>query len=235
MEEMALKNRISELERENRILKQRLLRSEENRRLLEETLETNSNALKVRNNELEESRELIKQSEARYRKMALHDTLTELPNRTFFYIQLEKTLSQSESKNTSVALLFLDLDLFKHVNDDLGHEAGDRVLLETARRLLGCVRKNDIVVRLGGDEFAILLPELNDIGIAERIAKRIIETISQPLMVFGNICTIGVSIGISLFPEDTREYDKLLQFADIAMYSVKRKNNNSYRFYHELH
>jgi diguanylate cyclase (GGDEF)-like protein len=234
MDEAPLLKRISELERDNRILKQKVVRSELNRRELEEMLETHSNALKVRNSELEESRELLRQSEARYRELALHDTLTGLPNRTFFNANLEHILTKAKNNRKYVALLFMDLDLFKSVNDIFGHKAGDVVLIQAAKRLSACIRMNDIVARLGGDEFAILLTEIESYSDAEFVATRVISTIAQPFHYEGESCSLGVSIGISLYPVDTEDNDKLLQFADKAMYHVKKDGKNNYQFYKSM-
>ncbi|HEX9062401.1 MAG TPA: GGDEF domain-containing protein, partial [Clostridia bacterium] len=157
MDELGYEKRIAELERENRILKQKLLRSEANRAILEEMLETHYNTLKVRNAELEASREVIRESEARYKELAHRDVLTGLSNRAFFLEYLAQGISRARSSQNCVALLYMDLDRFKPINDNLGHEAGDMILSKVASRLLECVRNKDIVARIGGDEFAILL------------------------------------------------------------------------------
>ncbi len=235
MDEPTLLQRIEELERDKRILKQKLVCSERNRVQLEETLDTHSNALKTRNQELEESKEKLRASEARYREMAMHDKLTGLPNRSYFNMKLEKTLSRAERTKTSAALLFMDLNLFKTVNDCCGHKAGDSVLVQTARRILLCTRHGDIAARLGGDEFAILLPDIMTPFDAENVAIRVIEAISQPFHFDNNSGNIGVSIGISIYPDDALDSDKLLQLADFAMYNVKKTGENNYRFYHNLH
>jgi diguanylate cyclase (GGDEF)-like protein len=231
MNEAELKLKIEALEKDNRILRQKLETGERNMAELEETLETHSNALKARNQELEESKEKLKASEARYRKLALYDALTALPNRSYFHLLLDKTLSAAKDSGRNLALLFLDLDRFKEINDRLGHRAGDAVLVETARRLLKSIRDNDIVARLGGDEFAAILPDIAAPADAESIARRIVETLSAPLMIEGNVCQIGVSVGISQFPVDTDDSEKLLQFADSAMYSVKKASGFNYRFF----
>lgn len=192
--------RIAALERENRILRQKLYRNEINRAMLEEMLETHSRALKVRNEELEVSRELIEKSEAMYRDLAHRDALTRLPNRVFFLECLVQGLARAKCSNTCIALLFLDLDQFKPVNDNLGHDAGDIVLSQTAERLLSCVRNKGTVARIGGDEFAILLEDLHDHTTAKRIGDKIISTLSKPFLVAGEACQIGTSIGISLYP-----------------------------------
>jgi diguanylate cyclase (GGDEF)-like protein len=231
MDEASLVIRLNELERENRILKQKLQRSIQNRRQLEETLETHSNALKMRNAELEESRGMLETSEARYRELALHDTLTGLPNRAYFNALLDTLTNKDKDNKKYTALLFMDLDFFKIINDDMGHKAGDAALIIVAKRLLSCIRMNDIAARLGGDEFAIILPDIDNFSIVECIARRIINEISSPLCVDGEMRYLGVSIGISLYPLDTEDNDKLLQYADKAMYRVKKDGKNSYKYY----
>lgn len=225
---------ITELERENRILKKKLERSEENRASIEELLETHTNALKVRNAELEESRELIKKSEERYRELAHYDNLTGLPNRAFFHEKLVESLNDAKLSKTCVALLFIDLDFFKPINDSLGHKAGDLVLCETAHRLLSCVRTNDTVSRLGGDEFAVILTDAKCSTI-ENITQRITEVISKPFCIEGEHCRLGISIGISLYPDDDTDHEKLLQKADFAMYTAKKRRNNRYIFYRDIY
>lgn len=226
--------RIAELERENSILKQKLNRSIENRALLEEILETHSNAVKVRNTELVESRELLKKSEARYRFLANHDSLTELPNRNFFSDELNQSISRAKEANTGVALLFIDLDCFKYINDTYGHEVGDILLNQTANRLLSCIQMNGMLARLGGDEFAILLEKFQNVCIVEELGKRIVETMSEPFIILDHACSIGASIGISLFPSDDTDADRLLQKADSAMYMVKKSGANNFRFYQDM-
>lgn len=225
---------ITELERENRILKQKLARNVANRVMLEEILETHSNTLKARNAELEESRELIRKSESRYRDLAHRDALTRLPNRAFFLECLVQGLAHAKYSQTCVALFFIDLDQFKPINDNFGHDAGDKVLSQTAERLLACVRSKDTVARIGGDEFAILLEDFHDRVIANRIGDKIKNMISKPFFISGKSCKIGASIGISLYPHDDDNPEKLLQKADMAMYSVKKSSCNNYRFYRDI-
>lgn len=234
MAELSMLSRINELEREVRILKKRLIGSERNRLQMEEMLESHSNALRTRNIELEESRERIRLSEARFRELAMRDTLTQLPNRAYLNNNLDKMLSHAAHTQTNFALLFMDLDHFKHVNDDMGHKIGDAVLVHTAKRLVSCTRAGDVVVRLGGDEFAILLPGLCRSSEAECVALRAINEVSRPVDIDGRICTIGVSIGICIYPTDTRDGEKLMQYADTAMYSVKKTGKNGFRFYSEI-
>lgn len=231
MDTSEYERRIAELERENRILKQKLARAEDNRSILEEALETHSNALKVRNSELERSRELIRESEARYRNLAHHDILTGLKNRIYLYEQMEQMLAEDRRKNAGGALIYADLDDFKPINDKFGHEAGDTVLKETAKRLLSCVSKDDIVARIGGDEFAILIPGISDYSELTLIAERIISVMKRSIVLKGRYYKIGISIGISVYPADGDDPEKLLQKADLAMYSVKKSKSGGYCFY----
>lgn len=226
--------RIAELERENCVLKQKLNRSMENRALLEEILETHSNALKARNVELEESRELLKKSEAKYRFLANHDSLTELPNRYLFNEKLNQAIYRAKEANAGIALLFIDLDNFKNINDTYGHKVGDILLSETANRLIACVKMFGMLARLGGDEFAILLEEYENFCIVKELCKKIVETLSQPFIILDHKCSIGVSIGVSFYPLDDTEPDKLLQKADAAMYIVKKSGANNYLFYRDM-
>jgi two-component system chemotaxis family response regulator WspR len=169
---------------------------------------------------------------ARLQRMAHQDELTQLPNRPLFIDRLAMTLAQAKRDNLSVALLFLDLDDFKPVNDLYGHQAGDDVLKIVAQRLLGCVRETDTVARLGGDEFAIILSGLDDLLYAATIAEKIIESISAPIKLTGDRQSIlGVSVGISIFPEDGTDIDRLLAYADHAMYESKRGGKNRYCFF----
>lgn len=234
MDEPDYQGRIAALEKENRILKQKLARSESNRAMLEEALETHSIALKVHNAELEESRELLRRSEAKYRNLALHDTLTGLPNRIMFRERLARALTYAQKFHTFAALLYIDLDRFKPVNDNWGHEAGDMVLKVIAERLRICVRIDDTVARIGGDEFAVLMENLEDFQDAGPLAERILKAIPKPISLGDRSCNIGASIGISCYPMDGNTVDILMQNADAAMYSIKKSGRKGYCFFGEL-
>ncbi|MDX9800649.1 MAG: diguanylate cyclase [Spirochaetia bacterium] len=164
---------------------------------------------------------------------ALYDQLTGLANRRLFKIVSEQLLHLSYRKNKILALLFLDLDDFKNVNDNHGHKAGDRVLIETSNRIKDSLRKSDIVCRHGGDEFIVILHDVDSSDNIEKIAEKIINNISQPISIQNNIINIGVSIGISLYPEDGTTISDLLKKADSAMYTAKQSGKMSFRFYRE--
>jgi diguanylate cyclase (GGDEF)-like protein/PAS domain S-box-containing protein/hemerythrin-like metal-binding protein len=175
-----------------------------------------------------------KQAESKISFLAYHDQLTELPNRELFYDRLSQAISQARRKHERLALLFLDLDGFKAVNDNYGHEAGDIVLKAVAMRLQACVRGVDTVARLGGDEFTIILSEMEKPTDVSSVAEKIIQKLTEPVFLYGtHKCDVGVSIGISIYPEDGYELDKLLSAADSAMYESKAIGNSSYTFFKE--
>jgi diguanylate cyclase (GGDEF)-like protein/hemerythrin-like metal-binding protein len=159
--------------------------------------------------------------------LATHDRLTELPNRDLFYDRLSRAISQARRKHQRLAVLFLDLDGFKAVNDQFGHEVGDVTLKEAARRLQASVRDVDTVARLGGDEFAIVLSETQGIADVRHVAEKVIRSISKPMTHNnGTEYGIGVSIGIAQFPDSGGEIDNLMKAADDAMYASKRRGRN---------
>lgn len=161
--------------------------------------------------------------------LAYHDPLTELPSRELFYDRFSRAISQARRKQDSLALFFLDLDGFKAVNDNHGHEAGDEVLRTAAHRLLECVRDIDTVARLGGDEFAIVLGEIEKPADATGVAEKIIQKLAEPMLLQdGRECGIGVSIGIAIYPENGAEVDSLMSAADSAMYESKAGGKNTY-------
>ncbi|MCD9087464.1 EAL domain-containing protein [Stenotrophomonas sp. SY1] len=174
-----------------------------------------------------------RQAQARIAFLAQHDPLTALPNRVVLFDQLQHALATALRGHPS-ALLLLDLDRFKEVNDTLGHPSGDRLLQEVARRVLGCVRTNDLVARLGGDEFAILMaPEAHPPEAAMILAERLIATLSQPFDLEGHQLGIGTSIGIVLIDRQAETADKLMRNADLALYRAKEDGKGCYRFFEE--
>ena len=220
-----------ELEKQIRILKRKLTRSEENRVLLEEALEGHIRSLRVGIEELTKSHDIIKTSEARFKQLALYDTLTKLPSRVLFFEKLEKAIFQAKHAGHSLAVLFIDLDNFKQINDCFGHQAGDAVLQEASARLLSCVRNEDTVSRLAGDEFSVLLEILRTKSEIEVVAERIVSTFSTPMYFNLNMLAVGASIGISVYPDDGDNADELLRKADIAMYTIKKRAGNAWQFY----
>ncbi|MDX2232101.1 MAG: CHASE2 domain-containing protein [Leptolyngbyaceae cyanobacterium bins.349] len=161
---------------------------------------------------------------------ANHDSLTGLPNRKLFYERLEQAINWAYERQQLVALLFLDLDGFKEINDSLGHDVGDWVLKTVASRLSGCLRGSDTVARLGGDEFTVILPAIPSVQDAARVAEKVISTLSRPLAMEGIEITVTSSIGISLYPTNANDVETLVKEADNAMYQAKQQGKNGYQF-----
>ena len=175
-----------------------------------------------------------KLTEEKIMHMAQHDYLTGLPNRALFLDRLEQAIALAQRGNYKNAVLFLDLDGFKQVNDKLGHDVGDLLLHGVAERLKRTVRISDTVARVGGDEFTIVL---NNIGTDENVsivAKKIIDDLSEPFYLKGQYCQVGCSIGIAIFPEDAEDSAALLKQADKAMYLSKQTGKNTYKFYSDI-
>lgn len=170
----------------------------------------------------------LQQYQVEIHQLAFHDTLTGLPNRRVLEDRLAQALSFAKRYNQFIALLFLDLDHFKQVNDVHGHAAGDALLKEVAGRLRNCVRDTDTVVRMGGDEFIILLPELQQAEDAQMIAEKILTALSYPLLINNQEMGIGASIGITVTKSDSVTTEQLLQKADNAMYQAKHAGRNNY-------
>ncbi len=176
--------------------------------------------------------------EAQLRHQATHDALTGLANRAFFYEVVEKAMAYARRQNTLMAVLFVDLDAFKNINDALGHEYGDRLLQAIAKRLMSALRREDwiarepnLVARQGGDEFTILLQGLTTVEDIIRIAERLLSEIAQPLTVGNSTVHVTASIGITVFPFDDAAIEELLRNADVAMYKAKDGGGNTFAFY----
>ena len=165
--------------------------------------------------------------------MAHHDALTRLPNRVLARDRFEQAIALATRTAQKVALLFLDLDNFKTINDTLGHQAGDHLLQQVVARLTEVVRGSDTISRQGGDEFLVILSGLDDETGADAVAQHVVERLGQPMQVDGHELHTSVSIGISIFPDDGGEFDTLLKKADIAMYSAKESGRATYRFFTE--
>ena len=170
----------------------------------------------------------LKQAEAQLKQMAHHDPLTGLPNRNLFFDRLQHALMDAKRHGRIFGLLYLDLDKFKPINDNLGHEFGDQALQEVSRRLQQNLRGDDTVARVGGDEFIIILNGLADVEAAPPLAEKVVKTILKPIQI-GSLChQLGVSVGISIFPRDGKDMDALISHADKAMYQAKNSGGNGY-------
>ncbi len=172
-----------------------------------------------------------KESEELIWKQANYDKVTGLPNRHMFHNQLEQEIRKAQRTEQQMALLFIDLDHFKEVNDTLGHDVGDLLLIEAARRLSHCVRETDTVSRLGGDEFTVILLDVDDVKIVERIAQSILKSISDPFKLGDEVAYISASIGITLYPSDATNFEDMLKSADQAMYVSKNLGRNQSSYY----
>jgi diguanylate cyclase (GGDEF)-like protein/PAS domain S-box-containing protein len=172
----------------------------------------------------------LKRLQERTSYLAHHDPLTSLPNRLLFFDQLKHALTLARRREAAFAVLYLDLDGFKAVNDSLGHEAGDTLLAAMATRILDSVRSSDTVARMGGDEFTVLLEDLGDRAHAAEVAQLILDKVGAPCLIGATVLTLGASIGISFFPGDGEDADQLLSAADAAMYVAKRGGKGGYRF-----
>ena len=175
-----------------------------------------------------------KQAEHQLNHMARYDELTGLANRALFQEYLEASLGRSKRRSKCTGLLFLDLDGFKQINDSLGHDAGDQLLISVAARLKEVVRQGDLVARLGGDEFAVILDDIADSGDIRLVADKILHTMTPPHELTEQQETVGVSVGIATTDDVGLEADTLLKAADTAMYEVKKSGKNGYRLYSEI-
>ncbi len=173
----------------------------------------------------------IKQSQSQLEHLAHHDSLTNLPNRLLFEDRLQHAISQSKRQGRQLAVLFLDLDRFKNINDTLGHAMGDELLKEVAKRLQQILRDGDTAARLGGDEFTVLVENLEDPSQAAVVAAKIQESFKTPYQLAGRELHITTSIGISIYPEDGTTVADLTKNADAAMYQAKEQGRNNYRYY----
>jgi diguanylate cyclase (GGDEF)-like protein/PAS domain S-box-containing protein len=172
-----------------------------------------------------------KAADERIRYLAHYDVLTGLANRTLLQARLEQALAAARRDRTYVALLFLDLDRFKNINDSLGHYSGDTVLQAVGERLRACVREGDTVARLGGDEFVIMLPDLRAGDDAARVAEKVFGAMAHPFFIAGHELNLTLSLGISVYPDDGNEIGSLIKNADAAMYHAKEAGRNNYQFY----
>lgn len=207
------------------------------RKRMEEALRSTADELVRSNSELAKATDLLSH-------IAHHDHLTDLPNRKRFHEQLQQSLDRAKAQGHLVALLFLDLDGFKKVNDAYGHQVGDLLLKAVAQRLINCLRNSDVVARLGGDEFVAILPNIPSVSAVGRVTEKILLMLNQSFVFDGKVMSISASIGISIYPTDCfaafenvdgdaagREMESLLNQADTAMYRAKKKGKNCYAFF----
>jgi diguanylate cyclase (GGDEF)-like protein len=172
-----------------------------------------------------------RQSEARIKYLATHDGLTDLPNRAMFAELLNESIKTAQRYKKKMALLFIDLDRFKVINDTLGHADGDALLLEVASRLRQALRTSDVVARLGGDEFVVILPEVAGEQEVAVVARKLLSAIMKPVILSGQECRVTASIGVALYPEHGNDKQTLTKNADRAMYLAKEEGKNDFRLF----
>ncbi len=172
--------------------------------------------------------------DSRLERLALYDMLTGLPNRTLFFDRMNQLLALAKRNHYVLALLYMDFDRFKSVNDTLGHAVGDLLLAEASKRMVSCTRRADTVARMGGDEFIGICGKIATPADAGVVAQKIIDALSRPFLIKGHECTIGASIGISIYPNDGDDVESLLSKADTAMYRVKESGMGGYSYFSPL-
>jgi diguanylate cyclase (GGDEF)-like protein len=198
---------------------------------LELQVQQRTGELREANDKLRRDIEERKQVERNIRHMAHHDSLTNLPNRALFRDRLIHAMAQADRYQQKLAVMFLDLDRFKAINDTLGHSVGDQLLRIAAERLRTCVRDCDTVARLGGDEFTVIVEDIVDTQTASVVAQKIVDTFAQPFNLHGHEVFVTTSVGITVYPDDGEQVDNLLRNADTAMYRAKGCGRNNYQFY----
>jgi len=186
--------------------------------------------VRLAQNELRETEAKLELAQ-RAEYLSYHDALTDLPNRRLLNKLLDQAIGQSHRYKHTLAVIFLDLDRFKLVNDTMGHEAGDKLLQEAAQRLKRCLRDSDAVARLGGDEFVVMLPEISRPEVPAAVAQKILSAIAAPFIVGGREFNVTASLGIAIYPDDGEDESTLMKNADIAMYHAKKEGRNNYQFY----
>jgi diguanylate cyclase (GGDEF)-like protein len=174
-----------------------------------------------------------KRHETRLLHMARHDALTGLPNRNMLHERVLQGMEHADRDGGRLAILMVDLDSFKQINDTLGHAAGDRVLSTVASRLKASVRASDSVVRIGGDEFVVVMPDIQRIGDVELCAQRILGNLRRPMLIEACSARVTCSIGVAIYPDNARRLEDLLSQADANMYTVKGASKNNICFMHE--
>ncbi|MDA7818324.1 GGDEF domain-containing protein [Sulfurimonas sp.] len=187
--------------------------------------------LQEQHEKLQERTEEFIEANIKLHHLANHDSLTNVSNRYNFRKLLDLKIKSSQSKQRSIALLFIDLDNFKYVNDTFGHNIGDELLVEVSNRIKSVLRDEDTIARIGGDEFSVVLNNVTDSKYIETISLRIISEINRDYDFIDTSSPVGASIGISMFPKDAQDIDTLINYADEAMYRIKKNSKNAFRFY----
>ncbi|MFK7830773.1 MAG: putative bifunctional diguanylate cyclase/phosphodiesterase [Congregibacter sp.] len=195
------------------------------------SLENTNMALEREIREREQAEDALRTQQRWLKRMAHHDALTGLPNRLLLSDRLSQSIARAQRNPALQAVVFMDLDHFKQINDSLGHSTGDELLKAVAARLLECVRKEDTVARLGGDEFILLIEQLHDIEDVRRLAEKVLNAFVESFDIDGRSFSVGASMGISLYPNDGTDPESLLRNADAAMYQAKADGRSAYRFY----
>ncbi len=175
--------------------------------------------------------EELAQANIKLSQQANYDALTGLANRYMLFDRLKYNLTQAKRHDCKLAILFIDLDGFKEINDQFGHDTGDKLLQKVAKCLMECLREEDTIARLGGDEFSVILHAVKEVKFVPNVAEKIIDSINQPIDIDGHNCSVTASIGISLYPQNGTDPDELLKQADIAMYQSKNKGKNTYTLF----
>ncbi len=203
----------------------------DNQQRLEDTVEQRTKELSETNETLIGEINERRRVEHNLKHMAHHDALTNLPNRLLLDARLNHAIERAKRQNLHVAVMFIDLDHFKTINDSLGHDVGDQLLISVSNRLLHCVREGDTVARLGGDEFIIIIEQVQDVGDLDSLLKKIMKVTSQTITISNHDLSTSASIGISIYPDDGKNAEQLMRNADAAMYYVKENGRHKYHFY----
>ncbi len=202
-----------------------------NQQQLEDTVELRTKELSDINETLVDEINERRRIESNLKHIAHHDALTNLPNRLLLDARLNHAIERAKREDLQVAVMFIDLDHFKTINDSLGHDIGDQLLVTVSNRLLNCVREDDTVARLGGDEFIIIIEQVHDIGDLDVLLKKIMKATSQMITINNHDLSISASIGVSIYPDDGKNSELLMRNADAAMYHVKENGRHKYHFY----
>lgn len=202
-----------------------------NQELLEEKVAQRTKELSNINDTLVDEINERRRIESNLKHIAHHDALTNLPNRLLLDARLNHAIERAKRSELQVAIIFIDLDHFKTINDSLGHDVGDQLLISISNRLLHCVREDDTVARLGGDEFIIIIEQVQDIGNLDSLLKKIMKVTSQTVSINNHELSTSASIGVSIFPDDGKNAEQLMRNADAAMYHVKENGRHKYHFY----